>query len=126
MSTAKLTGNLLLQLLPGATPQTVPVGFETSYTEYAMFDVAYTSAQTNVPVGQGSVGAPRLVLVFLTEGTMSVGWDSAGVGAWPLAANSVPGSNDKPVLVMFRYTAPTSQLYMSCSAGAKGQIWVFE
>lgn len=126
MSTAKLVGNLLLQLLPGATPQTVPVGFEMSYTEYAMQDFSYATSQTNLAVSQGSVGGPRLVLVFLTEGTMSIGWTADGDGATPLTANPVPGGNDKPVWIMYRYSAPTSQLYMSCSAGAKGQIWVFE
>jgi len=125
MATMKLTGNLLLQLLEGILPSTVPVGFETTYSESAMHNFVYTTTQTNIAVPQASVSAPRIVLVFLTEGSISLSWDVAGLAPTVLTANPLPGNNDKPVMVLFRYTAPASQLYLSCAA-AKGSIWVFE
>lgn len=121
----KLTGNLLLQLTEDALPSTVPVGFETTYTEYSMHNFAYTTAQTNIVVPQGSVTAPRIVLVFLREGAITLSWASDGAGGMLLTANTLTGTNDKPVIVLYRYAAPVSQLYLSCAA-AKGSIWVFE
>jgi hypothetical protein len=125
-STIKLTGNLLIQLAEGAAPSPVPVGFEMSYTEKVIFDFSYASAQTNVTVPQGSITNPRFVLVFLYAGSVSLSWDSAGAAPTVMSANPTPPPTDRPLMMLFRYNAPTSQLYLSSPAAARGAIWVFE
>ena len=125
-STIKLTGNLLVQLTEGSAPAPIPVGFEMSYTEKVIYDFSYLSAQTNVPVPAGSVTNPRFLLVFLYEGAISLSWDSGGAAPTELAANPTPPPNDRPLLMLFRYGAPASALYLSTAGAARGAIWIFE
>lgn len=125
-STIKLTGNLLVQLTEGSAPAPVPVGFEMSYTEKVIYDFSYLTAQTNVEVPSGSVTNPRFMLVFLYEGSVSLSWDSAGAAPTVITANPTPPPNDRPLLMMFRYSAPASQLYLSSPGAARGAIWLFE
>jgi hypothetical protein len=125
-STIKLTGNLLIQLAEGAVPAPVPVGFEMSYTEKVIYDFSYVSSQTNVAVPQGSIGNPRFVLVFLYSGSISLSWDAGGAAPTVITANPTPPPSDRPLMMLFRYNAPTSQLYLSSPAAARGAIWIFE
>ena len=125
-STIKLTGNLLVQLAEGAVPSPVPLGFEMSYTEKVISDFSYTTTQTNVAVPSGSVTNPRFVLVFLYEGSVSLSWDVGGAAPTVISANPTPPPTDRPVLMLFRYNAPASTLYMSSTGTVRGSIWLFE
>jgi hypothetical protein len=122
----KLTGSLLIQLAEGAQPAPVPVGFNTTYTEKQLYGFTFTGAQSVIPVPAGTVTAPRCVIVFLYEGSISLSWANDGAGAEVLTANPSPPPNDVPVKIMFRYSAPTSALYISTTGAARGEIWLFE
>jgi len=126
MPTIKLTGNALVQLMDGATPQPVPVAFDAVYTEKLLAGINYTSAQTNLAIGPGSVTNPRIVMVFIYEGTMSLSWGVDGANPTVLSANPTPPPTDRPVLVMFRYNAPASTLYLTTTGPVRGEIWLFE
>lgn len=125
-STIKLTGNLLVQLAEGAQPSPVPVGFDMTYTEKVIYGFNYNGAVANQPVPAGSVTNPRFVLVFLYEGAISLAWNIAGDGATALAANPTPPPSDRPIMMLFRFNAPASALYITVAASARGEIWLFE
>ena len=125
-STIKLTGNLLIQLAEGASPSPVPVGFEMSYTEKVIFDFSYLTAQTNLAVPQGSISNPRFVLVFLYQGSINLSWDAGGAAPTVISANPTPPPADRPLMMLFRYNAPASALYLTSFAAARGAIWIFE
>lgn len=125
-STIKLTGNFLVQLTEGSAPAPVPVGFEMSYTEKVIYDFNYLTSQSNLTVPAGSVTNPRFVLVFLYSGTISLSWDSAGAAPTVISANPTPPPTDRPLLMLFRYNAPASALYLSTTGAARGAIWLFE
>lgn len=125
-STIKLTGNLLIQLAEGAQPAPVPVGFELTYTEKALFGFSYTTPIANELVPAGSITNPRFVLVFLYAGAISLAWNADGDGATELSANPIPPPTDRPVLMLFRYNAPESALYITVAESARGEIWLFE
>lgn len=120
----KLVGNLLIQLATGATPTPVPVGVDTVYNEKLIYEFNYTASQTNTPVPAGSVTNPRWVIVFVDEGTISLSWDSSGDAPTVLTASSI--SANKPVMILFRDTAPAGSLYITTTAPARGQIWLLE
>lgn len=124
--TIKLSGSLLVQLAEGAAPSPVPLGFEMAYTEKVISDFSYTTTQTNVAVPCGSITNPRLVLVFLYEGSVSLSWASDGTAPTVISANPTPPPADRPVLMLFRYNAPASQLYLSSTGTVRGAVWLFE
>jgi hypothetical protein len=125
-STIKLTGNLLVQLAEGAQPAPVPINFDLSYTEKVIYGFNYNTPVTNQLVPAGSITNPRFVLVFLYEGSINLAWNAAGDGATVLSANPTPPPSDRPVLMLFRYNAPASSLYITVPTSARGEIWLFE
>lgn len=125
-ATIKLTGNLLVQLSEGAQPSPVPVGFELTYSEKVIYGFDHTAPVANQLVPAGSVTNPRFVLVFLYSGAISLAWNVAGDGATAMSANPTPPPTDRPIMMLFRYNAPASSLYLTVPANARGEIWLFE
>jgi hypothetical protein len=66
------------------------------------------------------------VLVFLYSGTISLSWDATGLAPTVISANPTPPPTDRPLLMLFRYNAPASALYLSTTGAARGAIWLFE
>lgn len=122
----KLSGTLLVQLAEGAQPAPVPVNFEMSAGEKVIYGFNHNSPVANSPVPAGSVTNPRLILVFLYEGSISLAWNVAGDGATVISANPTPPPADRPIMMLFRYNAPASALYLTVPASARGEIWMFE
>lgn len=125
-ATIKLTGNLLVQLAEGAQPSPVPVSFDMSYTEKAIHGFNHTTPVANVPIGAGTVSNPRFVVVFLYEGSISLAWNVAGDGPTVISANPTPPPTDRPLMMLFRFNAPASTLYLTVPVSARGEIWLFE
>jgi hypothetical protein len=122
----KLTGNLLVQLAEGAQPAPIPLSFDMSGTEQIIYGFNHLTPVSNQLVPAGSVTNPRFILVFLYEGSISLAWNVAGDGATVLSANPTPPPSDRPLLMLFRYNAPASSLYLTVPSNARGEIWMFE
>lgn len=118
-------GNLTIQLSPEARPMPVPVKFALTYTRKAMHDFVHAGAVSNVAVGQGSVTAPKFVLIWVREGSVDFSWASNGAAPTTISANPDPPPDDAPVLVMMRWNPGASQLYMTTAGPATGAVWVF-
>ena len=125
-ATIQLSGNLLVQLSEGAQPAPVPVGFSMTYNEKVIYGFNYNGVVSNQPVPAGSVTNPRFVLVFLYEGSISLAWNVDGDGPTVISANPTPPPADRPIMMLFRYNAPASALFISVAASARGEIWLFE
>lgn len=128
--TITLTGNLLVQLTANAKPQPVPINQSISYTEKAVLDFSFASAQTNLEIPQGTISAPRFVYVEVESGTFQLSWVTPnGTGTWDVAAPLVPpstGTAPLGQLFFFTFNAPTKQLYLTTPGAATGKIWLFE
>lgn len=123
--TIALDGNLTIQLSPEARPAAVPLKFALSYTKKAMHDFVHTGAVSNVAVGQGSVTAPKFVLIWVREGSVNFSWNVAGDAPTTISANPNPPPGDVPVFLLMRYDPAASQLYMTTTGAAAGSVWVF-
>jgi hypothetical protein len=121
-----LDGNLLLQLTPESRPQSIPVKFATSYTKKVMYDFTFLTSQSHVAAPQGSVTSPKIVIIWIDEGTVDFSWDSMGANPTSVSANPTPPPEDTPVWILMRYAPGAGQLYLSCTGPAKGRLWLFE
>jgi len=119
-----LDGNLLIQLSPEARPTPVPLKFALQYTRKAMFDYVLAPNTANLAVGPGSVTAPKFVLIWVREGTVSFSWASNGAGAMDVSANPNPPPGDVPVVFLMRFEPGASTLYMTSTAGAVCSVWL--
>lgn len=121
----RLDGNIFIQLTDEAQPFPVPLKVVLSYMEKIIYDFSHTTTQTNAVIPQGSITAPKFVLVFVREGTINLSWDSAGAGSTSFTADPQTPAN-VPVMFLYRGTATAAQLYLSSTGVARGAIWLFE
>jgi hypothetical protein len=126
MPTIQHTGNLLIQLTPESQPAPVPVGFSMTYTEKVLYDFNFIAAQTVIPIPAGTVSNPRFVVVFVRTGTVRLSWNSDGTDFTEISANPSPPPTDVPLMLLFRYNAPASALYIVTPGAATGSVWLFE
>lgn len=119
-------GTLNIQLSEEARPTPVPVNFNLSYTEKVMYDFSFPGSVTHQAVPQGSVTAPRFMLVWVREGAIDLSWSSTGDAPTSIAANPTPPPADTPVLLLMRHAPGASQLYVTTTSAARGAIWIFE
>lgn len=123
--TIALDGNISIQLTDDARPTPVPVRFSLNYTRKAMFDYVLPALTSDMAVGPGSVTAPKFVLIWVKSGSVDFSWDSGGAAPTTISANPNPPPSDVPVMVMMRFEATTSTLYMSSTEGAVCSVWLF-
>lgn len=123
--TLVLDGNINLQLTDEARPIPVPLRFNLSYTQKVLYDFDFSGAAANVAVPQGSLTAPKAILVFVREGSLSLSWSATGEGPTVLTANPSPPPADVPTLLLFRFQPGAGQLYTTVAAAARGSIWLF-
>lgn len=122
-----LSGNLFIQMAGEAKPSPIPLLTELDYTEKSVNDYSWPSAQTNVALNQGTVTAPRFIVMEVTEGDVSISTSAVGAGAVKLSANPTPQPGDSPArLIFFTFAAATAQFYITTSGPAKAKIWFFE
>lgn len=124
--TIALDGNVLLQLTEEARPVAIPLKFNLTYREKVLYDFNFPGAVTNQAVPQGSVTNPRILLVWVREGSVSFSWDIGGAAPTVIAANASPPPADTPLLVMMRHAPGAGQLYMTTTAPARGAVWLLE
>ena len=122
-----LSGAVNIQLTEEARPMCVPVDWSQSYTQKAMQDFLIPSAVSNVAVGQGSVTAPRMMLVWVMAGSVSLCTSVSGTGAIPLVANPTPPPADQPSLVLMTYGSAAVQWYYTTTIpNSAFRIWLFQ
>lgn len=121
-----LSGTLNIQLTDEARPTPIPLTFSTTYSEKAIHDFHYTGAVTNQAIPQGTVTAPRLILVWVREGSITLSWAADGAGGTAIQANPTPPPTESPLMVLTGYSPSARQLYITTSGAARGSIWLFE
>lgn len=121
-----LDGNVLIQLTDESRPVPVPVKFNLTYNEKVMYDFAFSGTVTNQAVPQGSVTNPRMILVWVREGSVALSWDASGTFPTTIGANPTPPPADAPLLILMRYAPSAGQLYLTTTAPARGAVWLFE
>lgn len=126
MTTISFTGTINLQLTDESRPAPIPLAASLTYTEKTLVDFSYAATQTNVALAQGTVTAPKWILVQVTEGAVSLSWLSDGTGPTVVKANAAPPPTDPGTLLLMTYSPGAGQLYLSCTGPARGRIWLFE
>jgi hypothetical protein len=71
MAKITLTGNLFIQLAGESKPAPLPLNLELDYTEKSLVDYVWPANQTNLALSQGTVAAPRFIVVEVTEGNLA-------------------------------------------------------
>jgi hypothetical protein len=127
MAKITLTGNLFIQLAGESKPAPLPLNLELDYTEKSVVDYVWPSNQTNLALSQGTVTAPRFIVVEVTEGNLLLSTSAAGTGAMQFNANPTPQAGDSPARgIMFTYNASAAQYYATTSGPTRAKIWFFE
>ncbi len=121
--TLDFAATLTLKLNEDMRPAPLPIAFSLTYTKNAMHDGSTTGAVTNQAIPQGSVTAPKFVLVQVLSGTVSFSWDSAGAGVEVLTAGEtgVPATK-----IMARSNATAAQLYITTTGPASYRVWMYQ
>lgn len=127
MAKITLTGNLFIQLAGESKPAPLPLNLDIDYTEKSVVDYAWTTAQTNLALSQGTVTAPRFIFVEVTEGALALTTAVGGTGATLYSANPTPQVGDSPARgIMFTFSPQTSQYYATTTGPTRAKIWFFE
>lgn len=127
MAKITLTGNLFIQLAGESKPAPLPLNLDIDYTEKSVVDYAWTTAQTNLALSQGTVTAPRFIFVEVTEGALALTTAVGGTGATVYSANPTPQAGDSPARgLMFTYHSSASQYYATTTGPTRAKIWFFE
>jgi hypothetical protein len=127
MAKITLTGNLSIQLAGESKPAPIPLTLDIDYQEKSVVDYAWTAAQTNLALSQGTVAAPRFIYIEVTEGALTISTSAAGTGAVKYAANPTPQAGDPPARgFMFTFDPAAAQFYVSTTGPTRAKIWFFE
>ena len=102
MAKITLTGNLFIQLAGESKPAPLPLNLELDYTEKSVVDYVWPANQTNLALSQGTVAAPRFIVVEVTEGSLLLSTSAAGTGAMQFNANPTPQAGDSPARGIMR------------------------
>ncbi len=108
-----------------AKPAVVPIEFEFTYSQKAMLDLNFPTAVTDQAIGLGTITAPRLVLVELVSGALTLSTDAAGAGAITLTANESPPPDDSPRYMWYTFDPDTTSLYATTLVPTVARIWAF-
>lgn len=128
MAKITLTGNLFIQLAGESKPAPLPLNLDLDYTEKSVVDYVWTSTQTNFPLNQGTVTAPRFIFVEVTEGAVQLAPDPTTIdGHVFLSANPTPAANESPArMLFFTYAPEATQWYATTTELTRAKIWFFE
>lgn len=122
-----LTATVSLQLGNEARPSTSAIAIEVTYSEKSMLDYVWTTAQTNLPIPQGSVTNPRVVIVEVLEGEVRLSTDPTGEGPIKLNANPTPETGTPPAtFIMFTHDAQAAQYYVTTTGAARARFTFLE
>ena len=128
MANITLTGNLFIQMAGESKPAPLPINLNIDYTEKSIVDYAWTTAQTDLALSQGTVTAPRFIYVEVTEGSveMAPATPTSG-GPISLSANPTPAAGDSPArLMFFTFDPAVTQWYVTTTGPTRAKIWFFE
>ena len=126
MAKFTFTGNVYIQMGAETKPAAIPMSFSFDYSEKCITDNNWTTNQTNAAVPQGTVDAPRVVMVEVLEGSLELATNNTGAGAIALSANPTPQAGDPPAVFMFFTFAPeATQFYVTTTAPARARISLF-
>lgn len=115
-----LTANMYIQLGAETKPAPIPISITIDYNESSISTHVWSAAQTNLPLPQGTVDSPRVMVVEVLEGSVSLANNSAGDGAMVIAANPTPQAGDPASLFMFfSYDPAVAQWYVTTTGAAK-------
>lgn len=122
-----LAGNLFIQLADEVKPQPIPLALDISYTEKSLVDYSWSTDQTNKALAQGTVTAPRFILIEVVEGQLSLSTSAAGTGGVLYAANPTPAAGDPPARgIMFTFDPATATFYATTVGPTRAKVWFFE
>lgn len=122
-----LTGNIFLQLGTEAKPAPIPIQHEVEYTECSMSALAYATAQTDLALPMGTVTTPRVLVLEVAEGTISIGYSNSGVAPWNLAKSPTALASDPPARAFWiTDTGISGQLYLNTTGPCRFKMWLFE
>jgi hypothetical protein len=126
MAKFTFTGNVYIQMGAETKPAAIPMTFSFDYSEKCITDNNWTTSQTNAAVPQGTVDAPRVVMVEVLEGSLQLATNNTGAGAFTLSANPTPQAGDPPAMFLFFTFDPAAlQLYVTTTAPARARISLF-
>jgi hypothetical protein len=108
-----------------AKPAVVPIRFEFTYSQKAMLDLNYPTAVTNQVIGLGTITAPRLVLVEVVSGALTLSTAVGGTGPVTLTSNESPPPDDSPRYMWYTFDPETTSLYATTLVPTVARVWAF-
>lgn len=127
-TSVKFTGNLSLNLKDSAQPAPEPIEWALSaYTQKAILELNFETAQTDVAVADGSITAPKVLYVELLSGTLDLKWDvDSGTVPTRLSMASDPVPTYRAQLMLFTPVGTARTLYLSSTGAFRANIWLFQ
>lgn len=123
----KVTGTVSLSLTDRAVPGPAPLDFVLNYSQKAVLEYDFPTAQTDLAVSDGSITAPKAVFVELREGVIDLKWDTDnGSVSTRLSMSADPAPTERAKLLLFTPVGTARTLYISSVAGFKADIWLFQ
>ena len=127
-TSVRFTGNLLLNLKDSAQPAPEPIEWAlAAYSQKAILGVDFSGAQTDLAVADGSITAPKVLYVELTQGVLDLKWDTdTGTVPTRLSMDADPAPSYRAQLMIFTPVGTARTLYISSPGAVKANIWMFQ
>lgn len=126
MPSAKITGQVQIQLSAGAAPAARPINFSMEYGKSNLHDFNYNAAQATEEVPRGEISNVRLAMVWVESGSIELSWDSGGDNPTVITANASPPPTEPGLMLFARYGVNSGVLHITTQGPAKGSIYLFE
>lgn len=123
----KVTGTLAITLNDRAVPGPMQLDLTLNYSQKAVLEYDFATAQTDLAVSDGSITAPKAIFVELREGTIDLKWDT-NVSSVPtrLSMDADPLPTERAKILLFTPVGTARTLYLSSVAGFKADVWLLQ
>lgn len=122
-----LTGTLQFQPTDAARLVPIPVAFSgLPYSQYSQQELVFVAAQTNVPLADGTITAPRFVFVEVTTGSVDISKDVGGANPFTIGANPTPAASETAGFLMLYTYGANGPLYLTTPGPAQVRVWFFQ
>lgn len=123
----KAAGTLSLTLTDRAVPGPMALDFVLNYSQKAVLEYDFATAQTNLAVSDGSITAPKAIFVELRAGTLDLKWDTNNDSvSTRLSMDADPVPTERAKILLFTPVGTARTLYLSSVAGFKADIWLLQ
>ena len=119
-----LQATLQFQPTDASRPAPVPVVIsQLQYSQLAQFGLVFTSPQTNVLLGEGTISSPKFIYIEVVSGEIDFTPSSTGLNPIKIVANPTPAAGDVSACMLVYTQGTPGPFYVTTPGPATARVW---